>query len=68
VSDLQLRIVQRLVHGAGVFIALFGLLMLMGLSRSPDGFRPLPFVGLLIVGVSVLIVVARWQRRTNVQT
>jgi len=68
VGDWQLRIVQRLAYAAGFFMGMFGLLMLIGLSRSPDGFRPAPLVGILIVGVVIMIVVVRWERRTKVPT
>lgn len=67
VNNWQLRALQRLALGLGIFVVVFGLLGLIGLRRSPDGFQPAPYVGLVIVGTAMLIVVDRWKRRTTVK-
>jgi hypothetical protein len=64
VNSLGRHIAQRLLFGVGFFFSMFGVLMLIGLSRSPEGFRPAPVIGLVILGAVIMVVSARWQRQS----
>ena len=59
---------QRLLFGVGFFFSMFGVLMLIGLSRSPEGFRPAPSIGLVILGAVIMVVSTRWQRQSIAET
>jgi hypothetical protein len=62
------NIAQRLMFGVGFFFSMFGALMLIGLSRSPEGFRPAPFIGLVILGAVIIVGSVRWQRQSIAET
>ena len=62
------RIAQRLLFGVGFFFSMFGVLMLIGLSRSPEGFQPAPFIGLVILGAVIMAVSTRWQQQSIAET
>lgn len=64
-KPLGRHIAQRLLMGLGFFFGMFGVLMLIGLSRSPDGFRPAPFIGLVILGAVIMVGSVRWQRQST---
>lgn len=67
VSGRTLRVAQKALFVLGYSIGLYGLLMIIGLSRSPDGYRPAPFVGLVILGAAMLVFWAGWRRRSGLQ-
>ena len=62
------HIAQRLLFGVGFFFSMFGVLMLIGLNRSPEGFRPAPFIGLVILGAVIMVGSVRWQRQSIAET
>ena len=64
-SNAVTHIAQRLLVGVGAAFGCFGLFMLIGLRRSPDGFRPAPFIGLIVLGVVIIAAATWWQRRST---